>query len=52
MGRKKFMDWIAKSSMPKPPNFEKIKRINLGLAATSIEDIRELEAGPNRCAVV
>ena len=48
----KFAEWAASNSMPKPGNFETIKKINTGLLGMpELEEIRELEAGPNRCAV-
>lgn len=47
-----FAQWIGKNDLPKPPNFETIKQINIGkLALPSLADIRELEAGPNRCDI-
>ena len=53
MSKNEFVDWISKSEMPKPPNFDVIKGINLGHELFADEDeIREIEAGPNRCAVV
>jgi len=52
MPRKDFVSWIEANTMPKPGNFETIKRINTGeMEIPDIEEIRELEAGPNRCAV-
>ncbi|MBI2583090.1 MAG: MBL fold metallo-hydrolase [Candidatus Aenigmarchaeota archaeon] len=47
-----FIDWVVKNAAPKPANFEFIKQINLGkMQVPELEEIRELEAGPNRCAV-
>jgi glyoxylase-like metal-dependent hydrolase (beta-lactamase superfamily II) len=33
-----------------PPNFERIKRVNVGIENASEEELTELEVGPNRCA--
>lgn len=47
-----FVDWITKSTVPKPGNFETIKKINTAiLPLPPLDQIRDLEAGPNRCAV-
>lgn len=47
-----FAAWVVNNETPKPENFETIKKINLGLAGFhDLDDVRELEAGPNRCAV-
>lgn len=47
-----FVKWVINSETAKPPNFEIIKQINTGtLPLPQLADIRELEAGPNRCAV-
>lgn len=46
-----FVDWVAQNALPKPANFDAIKRANKGLDDVDVEDLRDLEAGPNRCAV-
>ena len=47
-----FTAWVVRNQTPKPENFETIRKINLGLARfQDLDDVRELEAGPNRCAV-
>lgn len=46
-----FVEWVARNALPKPGNFETIKRHNQGLADVDLDDLRDLEAGPNRCAV-
>lgn len=51
MTEEAFVEWVARNALPKPGNFETIKRYNRGLARAEAEDIEELEAGPNRCAV-
>lgn len=51
-GEEEFVEIMGKNDLPKPPNFETIKRINTGiLPLLSLSEIRELEAGPNRCAL-
>lgn len=47
-----FVAWIARNPLAKPANFERLKKLNVGLAPThDIKELRTLEAGPNRCAV-
>lgn len=46
-----FVARVAQGAMPKPANFERIKLHNRGLEEVDLEELRELEAGPNRCAV-
>lgn len=47
-----FLDHVEKSaSSVKPPNFEEIVAINRGYESADIEQMQELEIGPNRCAV-
>ncbi len=47
-----FLDQVEKSaSSVKPPNFEAIVSINRGVQSADIEQMQELEIGPNRCAV-
>ncbi len=52
MAREAFAEWVAQSESPKPPNFEVLKKVNVGLIALDdLDEVRDLEAGPNRCAV-
>lgn len=52
MNQHQFVEWVAGNTLPKPENFGHIKRINRGEEGMpDLEDIHELEAGPNRCAV-
>lgn len=51
MGEKEFADWVAKNALPKPGNFETIKRYNTGQVKLDLDELRDLEAGPNRCAI-
>lgn len=47
-----FVAWVTRNALPKPANFEIIKKLNLGLARVDdVQGVRDLEAGPNRCAV-
>ncbi|HEX6593175.1 MAG TPA: MBL fold metallo-hydrolase [Bacillota bacterium] len=47
-----FLDSVEKSaSSVKPPNFEEIVAINRGQQTADVEQMQELEIGPNRCAV-
>lgn len=50
MSRQEFVRWASVPSRT-PPNFEAIKAINRGQELPEEDEIRELEAGPNRCAV-
>lgn len=51
MEKSEFADWIARNALPKPGNFDVIKRYNKGQGSEDLETLRDLEAGPNRCAV-
>ncbi len=45
-----FIDWAIKNVKDRPPNYQRIVRINAGDEALS-SDAAEMELGPNRCAV-
>lgn len=50
--KEEFLDSVEKSaSSIKPPNFEEIIMINRGVNTATVEEMSELEIGPNRCAV-
>lgn len=52
MGRSRFLEMIEASTLASPDNFEQIKAHNTGREEIgSVEVMRELETGPNRCAV-
>ncbi len=51
LGKEEFITFITKNIPQKPPHFEAIMQVNKGLAEGDLSEIRELEAGPNRCAV-
>lgn len=47
-----FVEWVAANTLPKPENFDVIKKINVGKTPMApADELRELEAGANRCAV-
>ena len=43
-----FVDALADDVPEQPPNFERIKRVNA--TGEEVDDVEELEAGPNNCA--
>jgi len=48
-----FVDWIDSNTQAKPGNFVIIKKINQSVERVDDEmRMHDLEAGPNRCAVV
>ncbi len=49
--KEEFITVVANNVPPKPAQFEVIVNINRGLEFMDEEDIREFEAGPNKCAV-
>jgi len=49
--KEEFISHLAANNSPKPAHFEVIVNINRGLEYMDEKDIRELEAGPNKCAV-
>ncbi|MGQ0536410.1 MAG: MBL fold metallo-hydrolase, partial [Methanobacteriota archaeon] len=52
LGREEFVDFVARGTDRPPANFQRIKAHNVGSARIEdVDEIRELEAGPNRCAV-
>jgi glyoxylase-like metal-dependent hydrolase (beta-lactamase superfamily II)/rhodanese-related sulfurtransferase len=50
LDEKAFVDWALANVKDRPDNYKSIVLINSGRAPLS-EDVTELEAGPNRCAV-
>ena len=48
--RAEFIETLS-SDIPKhPPNFQRVKRVNVGTEEVPDEELAELELGPNRCA--
>ncbi|ADB63080.1 beta-lactamase domain protein (plasmid) [Haloterrigena turkmenica DSM 5511] len=48
--REKFVETLASDIPDHPPNFERVKRANVGREDVPGEELSELELGPNRCA--
>lgn len=48
--RPTFIDALAADVPEQPPNFRRIKRINVGGETVSRSELADLELGPNRCA--
>lgn len=52
LDKKAFIDKISKEVMPTPSNFKEIIAINTGIKPVpALNDIYELEIGPNRCSI-
>jgi glyoxylase-like metal-dependent hydrolase (beta-lactamase superfamily II) len=49
--RATFVSWAAARSVERPPNYARIIEANMGELDVSLSSLRDLEAGPNRCAV-
>ncbi|MFC6764732.1 MBL fold metallo-hydrolase [Natrinema soli] len=48
--REEFVETLASDIPDHPPNFERVKRTNVGQEDVPDEKLSELELGPNRCA--
>ncbi|ELZ24486.1 beta-lactamase [Haloterrigena salina JCM 13891] len=48
--RDEFVETLASDIPDHPPNFERVKRTNVGREDVPDEELSELELGPNRCA--
>ncbi|MFC6719047.1 MBL fold metallo-hydrolase [Natrialbaceae archaeon GCM10025810] len=48
--REEFVETLASDVPDHPPNFERVKRANVGQEDVPDEELSELELGPNRCA--
>lgn len=48
--RNEFVADLASDIPEHPPNFERVKRVNVGAETVEDEDLSTLELGPNRCA--
>lgn len=46
-----FVSWASAHSITRPPNYVEIVEANMGRASRPLGALRELEIGPNRCAV-
>ncbi len=48
--REDFIETLASDVPDHPPNFERVKRTNVGQESIPDDELSELELGPNRCA--
>jgi len=48
--REAFVDELASDIPDHPPNFERVKRTNVGQESVPTDELAELELGPNNCA--
>jgi glyoxylase-like metal-dependent hydrolase (beta-lactamase superfamily II) len=48
--REAFVETLASDIPDHPPNFERVKRTNVGQESVPDEELSDLELGPNRCA--
>ncbi|UPV76930.1 MBL fold metallo-hydrolase (plasmid) [Halorussus limi] len=49
-GREEFVAELASDIPDHPPNFERVKRTNVGQESVPADELAELELGPNNCA--
>jgi glyoxylase-like metal-dependent hydrolase (beta-lactamase superfamily II) len=45
-----FVSWATARAAPRPPNYAEIIQANMGRTDMSLQTLRELEVGPNRCS--
>jgi glyoxylase-like metal-dependent hydrolase (beta-lactamase superfamily II) len=48
--REEFVEELASDIPDHPPNFERVKRTNVGQESVPADELAELELGPNNCA--
>ena len=48
--RSAFIEALSSDIPEHPPNFQRVKRVNVGSEDAPEEELAELELGPNRCA--
>jgi len=46
-----FVDWAITHVKDRPPNYVEIVKFNAGMSTLSTDEVREMEMGPNRCAI-
>jgi glyoxylase-like metal-dependent hydrolase (beta-lactamase superfamily II) len=46
-----FVAWATQRAAPRPPNYDEIIKANMGRPTAALTELRQLELGPNRCAV-
>ena len=49
-GKEEFVRQLASDIPDHPPNFERVKRTNVGQESVPADELAELELGPNNCA--
>ncbi|SHE90483.1 Glyoxylase, beta-lactamase superfamily II [Ferrithrix thermotolerans DSM 19514] len=49
--RDKFLAWATGKATNRPPNYQRIVRVNQGRETILISEAPEMELGPNRCAI-
>ena len=50
-GEEAFVSWASAHSIVRPPNYVEIVEANMGRTSRPLGALRDLEIGPNRCAV-
>ncbi|EMA61846.1 rhodanese-like domain-containing protein [Halorubrum kocurii] len=50
LDREAFVEELASDVPDHPPNFERVKRTNVGRESVPADELAELELGPNNCA--
>lgn len=48
--RQEFVETLSSDTPEHPPNFQRVKRVNVGSEDIPEDELAELELGPNRCA--
>lgn len=51
LAQAEFVEKLATDIPEHPPNFHRVKRVNLGLESVDTDELTDLESGPNRCAI-
>ncbi len=51
LDRSAFVEWAVSRSVERPKNYVRIVEANMGRVSDPVTALRELELGPNRCAV-
>ncbi len=46
-----FVQWAVARVTDRPPNYKEIVKFNAGRSDMSLDELRQLELGPNRCAI-
>lgn len=51
LSRTAFIDQLSSDIPDHPPNFDRVKRVNVGVESVPESELAEIELGPNNCAV-